>query len=292
MAGALRIVSGLVIVGAAIFAGVLYRSPWIVLLLTVSFTTLYVGGKLPQWRALARIEGPGAVLKGLMVTLPIQAVLACVFYLVGVGVGALLGQRAFASHLETFDVTLAGALLALGLIATAGIHVSEAGAARNADPEVVLSAEIRAIMDEAAELGEQVVAMPVQIFSLARRLADHPDRHEALAAMDGFFDDDNAFVRRVAFTALRFMGQGGRDLDPRALDRRIIAGMGDAAVWVRYDAAWCAGDIKGDDAAFAAALREMIATAQAAGVDQLDANDAAHKALLRARASLEAIRQR
>lgn len=290
MAGALRIVSGLVIVGAAILAGCLFRAPWIVLLLAVSFTALYVGGKLAQWQMLARMHGAAAVLKALLVTLPIQAIVAGIFYLIGVGIGAVAGQRSFSDRLEGFDFALAGGLLLFGVAATAAIHVAEARA--EVDPEQALSSEIRAIMDEAFELGQQVVAMPIQIFSLARRLTDHPDRREALVAMQNFFEDDNAFVRRVAYTALRFMGQAGRDLDPETLDHRIVSGMGDDAVWVRYDAAWCAGEIKGDDAAFSSALGEMIEAAEAAGAGQLDENDAAHKALSRARTSLEVIRQR
>lgn len=290
MAGVLRIVTGLLIVVTAVYAGFLHRSPWIIALLAASFTLLYVGGKLEQWRMLARMYGAVAVLKALVVTLPIQAIVSGVFYLIGVGIGALAGQRAFADRLEQLDVALAGGLLVLGVLATTAIHVAEARA--DVDPERELSAEIRAIMDDASELGQQVVAMPVQIFALARRLADHADKHETLAAMATFFDDDNAFVRRVAYTALRFMGQAGRDLDPQELDRRIVAGMSDAAVWVRYDAAWAAGEIRGDDAGFAAALTEMIRAAEAAGDDQLGENESAHTALVRARKSLDVVAQR
>lgn len=290
MAGFLRIVSGLAVVGTALLAGILFRSPWIIALLAVSFTALYVGGKLAQWRMLAREHGLAAVLKALVVTLPVQAIVCGIFYLVGVGIGAIAGHRGFAERIEGLDLTLAGGFLIFGVLATAVIHVAEARA--DADPAQGLSAEIRAIMDEAGELGQQVVAMPVQIFSLARRLADHPDSGEALAAMNVFFDHDNAFVRRVAYTALRFKGQAGRDLDPDALDRRIVSGIADPAAWVRYDAAWAAGEIRGDDAAFAAALTEAIRSAEAAGADRLDENEGAHKALSRARQSLEAIERR
>lgn len=293
MSGILRIISGLTVVGTAVYAGFLYRSPWIIVLLTLSFTALYVGGKVEQWRLLARIRGMAGVLKSLLVTLPIQAVLAGIFYLIGVGVGAIAGNRSFAERLESFDWTLAGGLLIFGLVATTAIYIAEArGGEAASGPAHTLSTGIRDIMDEAAELGQQTVAMPVQIFSLSRLLADHADRGEALAAMENFFDDDNAFVRRVAYTAIRFMGQGGRDLDPQALDRRIVKGMSDAAVWVRYDAAWAAGEIKGDDAAFAAGLKRMIETAEAAGAGKLAENDSAHKALTRARKSLESVAQR
>lgn len=291
MAGALRAGAGLAIVGTALVAGYWFRSPWIVALLAVSFTALYVAGKIEQWKALACVHGVPGVLKSLAVTLPIQGILCGLFYLVGVGIGALAGQGGFAERLERFDYALAGGLLAFGIAATIAIHAAEARAGQGAGA-AALSVEIQQIMDEASDLGQQAVAMPVQIFSLARRLTDHPERAEALAAMEGFFDHENAFVRRVAYTALRFMGQAGRDLDPEGLDRRIIEGMQDPAVWVRYDAAWAAGEIRGDDAVFAAGLREMIGAAEAAGADELDENDSAHKALARARTSLDAVAQR
>ena len=110
MAGALRLISGMAVVGTAIWAGFLYRSPWIVLLLAISFTVLYVGGKLAQWRMLARMHGIASVLKALMVTLPIQAIVSGVFFLIGVGIGAIAGQRDFAARLEGFDFALAGGL--------------------------------------------------------------------------------------------------------------------------------------------------------------------------------------
>lgn len=290
MTGLLRAAIGFGVIGSAVAAGVLHRSPMIVGLLALSFTALYVVGKVSQWRMLASQSGAGAVAKALLVTLPVQAILAGVFYLIGAGIGALTSKREFAERLEAFDLALAGGLLIVGLAAGLCVHAMETRA--DVDPQKVLSPAIREVMDEAFELGQQSVAMPVQIFSLARRLTDHPDRSEAIAAMTPFFDDDSAFVRRIAYTALRFMGQPGRDADPAALDGRIISGMSDEAVWVRYDAAWCAGEIAGDDPAFAEALRQMIETAVAAQANRADKTDAAHKALTRARDSLKLVEAR
>jgi hypothetical protein len=291
MSGVLRIITAIVVVATAVLAGYLHRAPWIIVLLTLSFSTLYIAGKLPQWRLLARSEGAPGIVKAMALTLPVQAILAGVFYLVGVGVGAIVGGRELAARLESFDLALAGGLLAFGLVSSSIIYVAEAQAAAP-DPQRDLSPEIRAVMDEAFELGQQSVAMPVQIFSLARRLADHPDRAETLAAMAQFFDDDSAFVRRIPYTALRFMGQAGRDADPQGLDRRIVQGMRDPAVWVRYDAAWCAGVITGDDEGYAVALRQMIEDAVAAQANRADKNDAVHKALTRARDSLKLVEAR
>lgn len=291
MTGVLRILTAVVVVATAVLAGYLHRTPWIVALLAATFTVLYVAGKLPQWRELVQTEGLKGIARALALTVPVQAILAGVAYLIGVGVGAIIGGRDLASRLETFDVALAGGLLVFGLVSGTIISVAEARADTTA-PRADRSLEMRAVMDEARVLGEQSVAMPAQIFALARRLADHDDRAEALGVMQPFFDDDNAFVRRIAYTALRFMGQNGRDADPDVLDRRIVDAMADGAVWVRYDAAWCAGSIKGDDEAYAAALRQMIADAVAAQANRADKNDAEHKALTRARDSLKVVEQR
>jgi len=291
MSGVLRIITAAAVVVTAVAAGYLHRAPWIVALLALSFTVLYVAGKLPQWRGLLRTQGWSNIARAVALTLPVQAIMAGVFYLIGVGIGAITGERDMAWRLEPFDVALAGGLLVFGLVSSSIIYAAEARAQSPA-ATAALSPEMRAIVDEARDLGEQPVAMPVQIFALARRLADHPDRAETLAAMHPFFDDESAFVRRVAYTALRFMGQAGRDADPAALDRRIVSGMRDDAVWVRYDAAWCAGDVVGDDAAFAAALRQMIEDAVAAQANRVDKNDAAHKALTRARDSLKFVEAR
>ena len=291
MSAALRAIVALAVVGTAIYSGFVHRSPWIIALLSLSFTVLYIAGKIAQWRMLAHSEGLAGVAKALAVTVPVQTVIAGVCYLIGLGLGAIFAKREFAGAIETFDLTLAGGLLVFGVAASAIIYTVEARAGDRA-PAHQLSSDIRAIMDETHDLGQQAVAMPVQIFSLSRRLTDHPDRHEALGAMQQFFDDDSAFVRRVAYTALRFMGQAGRDLDPAALDRRVVKGMSDEAVWVRYDAAWIAGVIKGDDTAYANALRKMIEDAVASQVNRADKSDAEHKALTRARESLKLAEER
>lgn len=291
MTGVLRVLTATVVVATAVLAGYLHRTPWIVALLAVSFTVLYVAGKLPQWRQQVQAEGVKGIARALALTVPVQAILAGVCYLIGVGVGAIVGGRDLAWRLEAFDVALAGGLLAFGLASGTIIYAAEARG-DEAGSRTDLSPEMRAVVDEARELGAQSVAMPAQIFALARRLADHADRSEALRVMQPLFDNENSFVRRVAFTALRFMGQSGRDADPEVLDRRIVEGMRDDAVWVRYDAAWIAGEIIGDNDAYAAALRQMIADAVAAQANRADKSDAAHKALTRARDSLKLVEAR
>lgn len=296
LSGSLRILTGIAVVTTMGYAGFLHRSPWIILLFGVVFTVLYVQGKLPQWSLLLRTKGFAAVALSLCVTYPIQLVLAGVFFLVGYGLGAIVGDRPMATALEPFDYYLAAALLVPAFLIGLIIHALERSGKNEAAAagSEALSADILSILGDAAILGGQVTAMPIQIFGLARRLADHPDRDEALTVMEEIlFDDDNAFVRRVAYTALRFMGQEGRDLRPGPMDERMVKGMTDEAVWVRYDAAWIAGEISGDDKAFAAALQELIADAEEhEQAFDFDEGSAESKTLARARDSLEAVERR
>jgi hypothetical protein len=154
-----------------------------------------------------------------------------------------------------------------------------------------LPKELTAIHAEAEDIGQQDVIMPIRIFALARQITDQPDTRTMLAYLDSrLFDHDNKFVRRVAYTAIRFMGQRARDTGPDLVDRRIVSGMSDDNAWVRYDAAWAAGLIRGDDKAYAAALADMIARHEADPA-AADAESAEGKGLARARESLVAIGQ-
>ncbi len=275
-----------------IFAGYLHRSPWIILPLGAVFSVLHILGRLEQWWEHWRVIGP-PMLWSLALTVPIQCVLVAVLYLIGFGVGSLIDDRPRAAALTNFDSAIAIAVLVLGSALTLVIRVIETPQRLNRSEGNVLSQEIQTLIGDVITLEAQTTAMPVQIFSLARRFAEHGDRDETFAVLEPMaFDSESAFVRRVAMTALRFMGQAGRDYLPTDVDRRIIAGMQDPAVWVRYDAAWAAGEIEGEGDAFATALRDMIARAEADPGNTRDTESAAALALKRARASLAAIEAR
>lgn len=86
----LRISLGVALVGFALGAGLLQRSPWILPFMGVGFTAAYLFGQLRLWRA-ARNTGK---LKLYWMQLPadfgVQLVLVSVLYLVGFGLSALV----------------------------------------------------------------------------------------------------------------------------------------------------------------------------------------------------------
>jgi hypothetical protein len=64
------------------------------------------------------------------------------------------------------------------------------------------------------------------------------DQTAEISGGDGnFFSDQSAFVRRIAYTALCVKGEGRRDIGPANLAQRIVDGICNPEVWVRYDGA-------------------------------------------------------
>jgi SMI1 / KNR4 family (SUKH-1) len=110
-----------ILVVAMITAGWLHRSPWIVALATPAFTVLYALGKWNAWKAAWRIGGANQIVLATLVTLPIQAIVAGVCYLLGLGLSRLMtGYRPIAP-LSAADVVAAGILFAIGLALCATI---------------------------------------------------------------------------------------------------------------------------------------------------------------------------
>lgn len=120
-AGSLRIFTALAIVAALIAAGWLHRSPWTVVLATPTFTVLYALGKWSAWSAAWRAGGVRQVALALLVTLPIQAIVAGVCYLVGLGLGTLFAGDQPVAALSLADVVSMVVLLAAGVAAGAVI---------------------------------------------------------------------------------------------------------------------------------------------------------------------------
>lgn len=121
LAPVLRIAMGLLIVLAMGTAGWLHRSPWIVLLATPLFTVLYALGKWNAWTLAWRLGGAQRIALSALVTLPIQAVLAGVFYLLGLGLSMLLAPTAPIAVFSGADAQWAAALFALAVAVSAAI---------------------------------------------------------------------------------------------------------------------------------------------------------------------------
>ncbi len=100
----------------------------------------------------------------------------------------------------------------------------------------------------------------------------------------------NAFVRRVAFTAVRFMAQAGQKATPDVTERAVVAALNDPNPWVRYDAAWAAPMIECRSSSIITdALEAMISKAQA-NAETAEKVAAPFKALERAEKNLAELR--
>ena len=123
----LRLAAAMVVVLTMVAVGWVQRSPWVVLLATPVFTVLYALGKCNSWKLAWRNGGGPQIALSVLVTLPIQAVVAGVCYVIGVGSGRLVaGNRALAP-LAAADVVTMAVLLAVGAaISTVVIRLESA----------------------------------------------------------------------------------------------------------------------------------------------------------------------
>jgi hypothetical protein len=133
LAGGLRITMALTIVVAMIVAGWLHRSPWLIALVTPAFTVLYALGKWNAWTAAWRTGGAKQVALATALALPIQAVVAGVFYLLGLGLGRLVTGYAPIAALSPADALGAGVLFGVGVAVSAVIIRLEGARLLDAD---------------------------------------------------------------------------------------------------------------------------------------------------------------
>lgn len=110
----LRLAAALVVVVTMVAVGWVQCSPWVVLLATPVFTVLYALGKWDAWKLAWHAGGGPQIALSVLVTLPIQAVVAGICYVLGVGLGRLVaGNRALAP-LAAADIITMTLLLAVG----------------------------------------------------------------------------------------------------------------------------------------------------------------------------------
>lgn len=120
----LRLVAAVSVVATMVGAGFAHRSPWIVVLVTPVFTMLYALGKWQAWRLAWRIGGARRIAGAIAVALPIQAVVATICYVLGVGMGRLAGgPRAIAAASWSDVVIVAGLLAVAGALGVAVIRI-------------------------------------------------------------------------------------------------------------------------------------------------------------------------
>lgn len=195
----LRLAAALLVVLTMITVGWVQRSPWVVLLATPVFTVLYALGKWNSWKLAWRGGGAPQIVLSVLVTLPIQAVVAGACYVLGVGLGRLVaGNRALAPLAATDVVTMA-VLLAVGaVLSTVVIRLESAAPAAAGfaptpeglltDDEVTVEPEIELDVDPTPLTLDTFFVSPEQWRTNAARealeLRSGPVRKPPLAADD------------------------------------------------------------------------------------------------------------
>ena len=104
----LRIVAGVVAVAAPLGLGLLGHSPWKVLLLVPAFAASYALGRAGAWRARLRDGTAGGIAAAALATCAVQVAMAAALYLLGLGVGALLGDALPIDPLTPADLVFVG----------------------------------------------------------------------------------------------------------------------------------------------------------------------------------------
>lgn len=124
----LRLLCGLWLVGSALAAGFMLRSPWIMASLGVVFSVLFVIGKWQAWKQSIRSLGWKSLPIGFLSAVPSQLVIVAVFY--GPSLGFMLltkGERSIAPYGPS-DTRYAVIVLLVGVALAVSAHLLEIGA--------------------------------------------------------------------------------------------------------------------------------------------------------------------
>ena len=291
------VLPSLVLLATPFAAGLLHRPFIIIAALAIVFTGAFIAGKSGAWRQALFSKSAAAIALDLVVTLAIQSVLTAVLYFIGYGISALVAGTTQPAGIAAVDAAIV--VIAILAAVFAGFFRAKATAAV-ASPDMGTDAgsegasvgdgdPYEPLIVEAVELGADTIAMPVRIFALARKFADMPDPAETVRVLQATaFDDDSMFVRRMAHTALRFIGRS--DVATVDVPALILRGLDDPHPWVRYDAVW-AGDVVGlRDEAFQAKLAALAGDADPADTTAVPTSDAAAQLRMRAARTLAKLR--
>ncbi len=121
----LRLLCGLWLVGAAMAAGFMLRSPWIIAPLGLAFSVLFVVGKWKAWKLTIESLGWKSLPVGLLTTIPSQLGIVGIFYGPCLGFMKMTkGERLIASY-SSFDTRYAAVVLLVGVALAAGAHFLE-----------------------------------------------------------------------------------------------------------------------------------------------------------------------
>jgi len=228
------------------YAGARQLSYWILPLGGLIFAAASAIEQRALWQCALSTSSPMKVARQLVGTLLSQIVVVAIVYLLFFGLAAIVTGRAgftsFGTH-EMIVLALAAASFGLATLLKARSGLSGV-------PNDTL-----AILERIEELASSSIVMPVTIFQLASQIAKQRAGFAASLIEQCAGREESFHVRRIAFTAVRFMGV--RDcplLDMRAF---LDQGFADPHPWVRSDAVFAAEALGFDDPALRARLAEI-----------------------------------
>lgn len=131
LAAVLRLGFGALLILYAAGLGFSHRTPWIILPLTLAFSVLYIAGKWPALRHVWQDGGVGRALPPVLAIQAIQAMLAGILYLTGLGLGRLISPQPMTQTVSASDLTGLALVVLLGLGVSVAIGRLEAAP----DPE-------------------------------------------------------------------------------------------------------------------------------------------------------------
>lgn len=241
-----------------IYIGYSRQSTYLIILYAGIFSFSYIMGKKSLWLSKHTTHGVMATVKNLIITYFVQCIIVSIIYFCAYGISSATNHSIeLSTNISglllagyTFSAILAGTIL-LEFIPASKVFTEsentylESEALRLIEEVDRLCAQETAhLILEAAQLSKQETAMPVQIFNLAKRLADSAEKEETVAALNSFLQLEHSrfgFGRRVVFTSIRFMSPYAfSNSTARTIESMILQGLDDSVGWVRYDAVWAA----------------------------------------------------
>jgi hypothetical protein len=108
-----RIAAGAFLVAAALGAGLLARSPWIILPLGLVFTVAMILGRSAGWTRALKTRSAVRITAEALATFTVQLALVSTFYLMGRGVAALIGREG--ASFESWDWIYVAVVAAVGI---------------------------------------------------------------------------------------------------------------------------------------------------------------------------------
>ncbi|MCG7392367.1 hypothetical protein MHY87_05555 [Microvirga sp. ACRRW] len=228
------------------YAGARQLSYWIVPVGGVIFAGAYVIERKALWSYAISTSSVGKLVRQALVTVAIQTVVVGIFYLLFFGLAAIVTGRA---GFTAFGLHETGLMLVTAACFIAAAVLKSLFAASSAPDDTL------AILEEIDDLASSSIIMPVRIFQLASQIAKQKLGFAIPLIEQCAANEESFHVRRVAYTAVRFMGLRENPLlDVRAfLDR----GFADSHPWVRYDAVFAAERLGFEDHALQAKLIEF-----------------------------------